>query len=302
MLIDFCGFIFNGIHSSELNIIRVSNGSRYNETLGPAFQDKTAQIEGGDGILFWNSFYSQNPFSIQIAYDSLTEAQLRKLRQVFNAKAMGELIYDETPYKAYTVKVQTPVQLNYICFEDKNGNRVYKGEGTIQLIAYYPYAKSVHKYLDEFDDFFYLNKEEWAEASGMAPTKGEYDGTNNATIKVFNPGDIETDWQAYYEFTSGGLCPLRMIQLEKDGTPIGTLGFSSIVRKNENDAFLRINSRTQLVEGCDSNCIPTGTLYNEFNINGEFFKIPLGEYDFNSYGDNNTTVACCGIQYTYLYY
>lgn len=297
MLIDFCGFTFNGIHSSELNIIRVSNGSRYNETLGPAFQDKTAQIEGGDGILFWNSFYSQNPFSIQIAYDSLTEAQLRKLRQVFNAKAMGELIYDETPYKAYTVKVQTPIQLNYICFEDKNGNRVYKGEGTIQLIAYYPYAKSVHKYLDEFDDFFYLNKEEWAEASGMAPTKGEYDGTNNATIKVFNPGDIETDWQAYYTMTSEG-CALTSVELRKvnDTDPIGILTFSSISRKNTNDAFLRINSRTQLIEGCDSDGIPTGSLYNEFNDAGEFFKIPLGEYNIVS----NT--ACQGIQYTYLYY
>ena len=56
MLIDFCGFTFNGIHSSELNITRVSSGSRYNENLGAVFQDKTAQVEGGDGTLFWNSY------------------------------------------------------------------------------------------------------------------------------------------------------------------------------------------------------------------------------------------------------
>ena len=158
MLDDFCGFTFNGIHTSELNIKRVSNGSRFNETLGASFQDKTAPIEGGDGLLFWDSFYSNKPISIQIAYDSLTEAQLRRLRQVFCAKAIGEFIFDETPYKAYTAKLQAPVQLTAIPFTE-NGIRVYKGEGTIQLVAYYPYGKSVHKFLDEFDDTFYINKD-----------------------------------------------------------------------------------------------------------------------------------------------
>lgn len=99
MLNDFCGFTFNGIHTSELNILRVSNGSRYNDTLIPSFQDKTAQIEGGDGALFWDSYYNNKPISIQIAFDSLTEAQLRKLRQVFSAKAIGEFILMKTPIK-----------------------------------------------------------------------------------------------------------------------------------------------------------------------------------------------------------
>ena len=300
MLIDFCGFTFNGIHSSELNIIRTSNGSRFNESLGAAFQDKTAPIEGGDGLLFWNSFYTNKPFSFQFAYDSLTEAQKRKLSQVFCAKAMGELILDETPYKAYTVKVQSPLQLNYIPFDDKEGNRVYKGEGTVQFIAYSPYAKSVHKYLDEFDDFYYWNKQQWAESTGMLLSKGTYDGTGG-TITVYNPGDIETDWQAYYTMTSEG-CALRRIELEKNGVVVETLGFSDIsLRKNTNDSYLRINSRTQLVEGCDSNGNPTGSLYNEFNINGEFFKILFGEFDFKSYGENSYT-PCVGIKYTYLYY
>ena len=294
MLIDFCGFTFNGIHSSELNIIRTSNGSRFNETLGAAFQDKTAPIEGGDGLLFWNSFYTNKPFSFQFAYDSLTEAQKRKLSQVFCAKAIGELILDETPYKAYTVKVQTPPQLNYVPFDDNNGNRIYKGEGTVQFIAYYPYAKSVHKFLDQYDDFIYLNKQQWAEASGMAPTKGTYDGFSS-TISLYNPGDIETDWQVY--FNMAYISQLNQIQLKVNGTPVGVMGFSTITPK-QGESYISINSRTQLIEGCDANKVAIGTLYNEYLTSGEFFKIPIGESTFTT----GELVPVEGIKYTYLYY
>lgn len=291
MLIDFCGFTFNGIHSSELNILRTSDGSRYNESIGATFQDKTAPIEGGDGLLFWNSYYTNKPFSIKIAYDSLTEAQFRRLGQVFSAKAYGEFIFDERPFKAYSVKVQAPPQLTYICFNDTNGYRLYKGEGTLQFVAYYPYAKSVHKFLDEYDDFFYSNKPQWAEASGMLPTKSIYDGTGTY-ISLYNAGDIEADWMAYYTITSNG-CALRNITLNNGQ---GAMGFSAISRKRTSDSYIRLNSRTELIEGCDSNKEPTGSLYNEFFNAGEFFKIPLGSSTFES----NT--ACAGVEYTYLYY
>ena len=291
MLIDFCGFTFNGIHTSELNIIRVSNGSRYNDALGPSFQDKTAQIEGGDGILFWDSYYNNTPITIQFAFDSLTEAQLRRLRQVFCAKAIGEFIYDENPYKAYTAKIQSPAQISFICFDDNEGNRIYKGEGSIQFVAYYPYAKSVHKFLNEFDDTFYNNKSEWAAASGMLTAAGSYDGTGTS-ISLYNAGDIEADWQAFYTMTSSG-CALTSISLNNGE---GQMAFSAITRKNSNDVYLRINSRTGLIEGCDLNKVPTGTLYNNFLIAGDFFKIPLGESSFIS----NT--SCVEIKYNYLYY
>ena len=305
MLDDFCGFTFNGVHTSDLNIKRVSNGSRYNENLSAAFQDKMAQIEGGDGSLFWDSYYTNKPFSIQIAFDSVTETQLRRLRQVFCAKAMGEFIFDELPFKAYTAKVQTPPQLQYICFDDNTGNRVYKGEGTIQFIAYYPYAKSVHKFLNEFDDTFYNNKSQWSDASGMLPSRivppTTYDGTG-AYINLYNAGDIETDWQAFYQMNNAG-CDLRNITLNNSlDQRIGVIQLSPITeQKNENDVFLCLNSRTQLIEGCDSNKVPTGTLYNDYFSSGEFFKIPLGASSFISSGAESST-PCQEIKYTYLYY
>lgn len=300
-LIDFCGFQFNGVHSSTLKITRVSNGSRYEDELVPNFQDQTAQVEGGDGTLFWESFYSQKPINIQIAYDDLSEYDIRRLRQVFNGKDIGEFIFDETPYKAYTVKVQNPPQLQFICFDkivNSQVERVYKGEGTISFIAYYPYAKSVKKFLQDFSDADYNNKNEWKVASGMLAEKGTYDGTNNTTIHLYNAGDIETDWQAFFSMTSAG-CALTTLTLTNSSNQTeGTLVFSGITQKNPDDVYLRINSRTNLIEGCDENKNPTGTLYNEFNTAGEFFKIPLGAHDLNS----NTGAPIVEVRYNYLYY
>ena len=300
-LIDFCGFRFNGVHSSTLKITRVSNGSRYEDELVPNFQDQTAQVEGGDGTLFWESFYSQKPINIQIAYDDLSEYDIRRLRQVFNGKDIGEFIFDESPYKAYTVKVQNPPQLQFICFDkivNSQVERVYKGEGTISFIAYYPYAKSVKKFLQDFSDADYNNKNEWKAASGMLAKKGNYDGTDNTTIHLYNAGDIETDWQAFFSMTDAG-CALTTLTLTNSSNQTeGTMVFSGITQKNPNDVYLRINSRTNLVEGCDINKEPTGTLYNEFNTAGEFFKIPLGVHDLNS----NTGAPIVEVRYNYLYY
>lgn len=289
---DFYGFQFNGVHTSDLNIVRVSDGSRYSENLSPVFQDKTAQMLGSDGTLYWESFDTNKPWAIQVAFDELSEMQYRRLRQVFNGKTMGELIFDELPFKAYTAKVQSSPQFKTICFDTPDGARVYKGEGTINFIAYYPYAKSVHKFLNEFNDYEYDNKAQWAAASGMKPTRASYDGTGT-TINLYNAGDLETDWQAFYIINSSGSA---LTSISLNGGADGQMVFSSISQKKTNDAYIRINSRTNLIEGCDSSKIPTGSLYNEFLVAGDFFKIPLGESTFVSNTD------CNEIRYDYLYY
>ena len=39
-----------------------------------------------------------------------------------------------------------------MCFDLDEGTRIYKGEGSLNLVAYYPYARSVHKFLNEFNE------------------------------------------------------------------------------------------------------------------------------------------------------
>ena len=197
---DFIGFSFNEHRSESLGIVRVSDGSRYNEDLVPTTQDKTVQVPGGDGFYYFGSDYTQRQFSINIAFDELTEKQFRELQQVFGTKELGKLVFDERPYKYYMVKSGKP-QLKYICF-GKEGERIYKGEGTLTFTAYYPFAKSVFKFLEKEIEKetgkevyvlrkTYSNIEEWAEASGMkaqgaldkvpkSPTGGVY------SISVYN--------------------------------------------------------------------------------------------------------------------
>ena len=293
---DFIGFSFNEHRSESLGIVRVSDGSRYNEDLVPTAQDKTVQVPGGDGFYYFGSDYTQKPFTIPIAFDGLTEKQFRELQQVFGTKELGKLVFDERPYKYYMVKSGKP-QLKYICF-GKEGERIYKGEGTLTFTAYYPFAKSVFKFLNEYGN---KNKDEWKEASGMKAEKGIYDiVSNNGSISVYNAGDLETDF-------------ILKFSLPVDSTPIGDI---KITLSKENvgkvEAFLdlngfskkgadtgfQINTKTNLIEGFNAEGL-TGTLYNENITQGDFFKIPPRE---EGYRISVTGATPIEIVYDYIYY
>lgn len=49
---DFISFTYNGVHSTELGIVRVNVSNRYNDALLPTFQDKTVQVPGSNGTYF----------------------------------------------------------------------------------------------------------------------------------------------------------------------------------------------------------------------------------------------------------
>ena len=318
---DFIGFSFNNRHSSEINIKRVSDGSRFNENLLPALQDKTAQVTGGDGTYYWDTSYTQKPFPISFAFDNLSEKQFRELRQWLGVKELCPLIFDEAPYKVYTVKATGTPNLKYICFDKeveedkeielistenldgsyvqgaKSSQRVYKGEGSIQFVAYYPYARSQFKSLDKYLEKGYPNVSEWKDASGILTIK-ELSMLGN---KLYNPGDLESDFIATFNFTNKEN-NLHQIYLRK--IPENQLYDSRILTfkapfvQKEKDYGFRINSKNNLIEGIDIEGKTTGTLYNEYIESGEFFKIPLGDStSFIADGDENFI-----LDYNYIYY
>lgn len=169
-LLDFIGFTYNGKHSHyDFGIYRTSDGSRYNNDLVPSMNDKTADIPGGDGQYFFNTTYKNRTFSIPIAFDGLTEKKYHEMRKWLNGREIHELIFDELPYKIYSAKVTGTPQLKTICFDDENGQRVYKGEGTIQFTCYYPFAHTPdgQKGLADYPQGIYSNLEEWKTASGL---------------------------------------------------------------------------------------------------------------------------------------
>lgn len=296
---DFTGFWFNGTHSSLYNIVRVSGGSRYQDSLLPSISDQTVQVPGRDGTYYFGTYYTQRIFSISFAFDSLTEQKFRNMRKWLNSKQMGLLTFDETPYKSYQVKISDSGNIQYICFGETGQERIYKGEGTIQFTAYYPFGICSKKYFDLYLDH---NKEEWKATANLLNSQGAYDAKNSKNILIYNPGDLETDFKAYYQFGSEGL-ELNRIYITSSAITIGQLVFSGDIAKKGNDIYLKIDSETELLEGCDENKEPTGNLYNEYITGGEFFKIPIID-------DNNTSNSqfvsdgtnCAELDYNYLYF
>ena len=182
----FLGFTYNGRHSSELGIVRINTGNRAEMPLSPSFKDSTAEVPGGKGLYYFNTQIQQRQFTINFAYDDLTEEDVRELREWLNPLEQGELIFDEEPYKAYTVKPNTQPKLSYLVFNKeittetfklyepstvRSSGRLYKGEGAIGLTAYYPYAKAPSKKLSYYNpntkEGGFGSQDEWKIAAGF---------------------------------------------------------------------------------------------------------------------------------------
>lgn len=309
---DFIGFTFDGIHSSELGIVRVSGGDRYEEALVPSLSLKTTNVPGGDGSYYFGTSYTQRNINLQIAFDSLTQQQFMRLISVFGTKKISTLIFDENPYKVYNVKISSEPKLNYICFDEDN-KRIYKGEGNINLVSLSPYAYSRYKYREDYtlenipewrgnDTFDFINLDEWIDASGIRTkiyNEKEYDkyDINTGKIHLWNGGQLPTNFNLYIPFTEGS----NIIA----GCTI-VLGNEKIVLKEmvkqfddkKEDAKIRINTKTNLIEGIDKNNKITGFIYNQYIEKGDFFTIPVGESVLETRGG----IPEEEIEYKFLYY
>ena len=137
-------------------IIRTSDGDRYNMNLVPPMQDKTAEVPGGDGQYYFGTYHKPKVFDISFAFDYLTQDGLRKLKKAFAGKEMRELVFSEEPDKVYMAKVTSQPNIKTICFDETYTvttgegeevvtttytQEVYKGEGSVQFTAYWPYGR-----------------------------------------------------------------------------------------------------------------------------------------------------------------
>lgn len=361
---DFLGFTFGNYSSDDLEIIRVSSSDRYEEQLQPEIKDRTAEVPGLNGEYYFGSDYGTRSFDIEFAFDHLTEQQFRKLRKVFGTKRIQKLIFDERPYKYYMAKLESPVELSYVCFDepkkvkfsekynvgtidteagaqsgevltelpdgvrivdDGEGNRVrekvdpwvyeegteriYKGEGKMTLICYYPFAKSNFKVLPA------EGSEEWAISSGILSAEvreaNGIDVYSAGAIKIYNPGDVETGFRLYIPAAALG----NQITLQYEGAqliidPIELKKYA----ENAYDKGVIVDTNTGLITGVisltiDSNGNPvyttSGNIYNQFVDSGYFFKFE--PTDFTTYDDLpvlQITGASEGVQifYDYLYF
>lgn len=244
---DFLGFQLGQYHSQQLHIVRTSTNDRYIENMLPTFSDATVVAVGGNGTYYWNTSYTQKLFNIDFAFDDLHEVDVQRLKQMFGFKGIQPLIFDEFPYKKYMVKCAAPPVLKYICF-DQGETKIYKGEGSVQLISFNPFGLSVED------------------------TNIRYN--SNGCI-LSNNGELEANIYFIYrisDITSGLTLQLKE-QLNGDNK--GLLVLSNITAIS-GDEYIKINSYTNLIEGLDASFNKTKNLYNKYISAGDFFKVPFG--------------------------
>lgn len=293
---DYIGFTYNGKHSSDLGIVRTSNGSRFDENLLPTMQDKTAQVPGGDGTYYFGSYYTQRPFSVSFAFDDLTEEQIVNLKRHFGDKKIHDLIFDERPYKIWKAKVTGTATMKYIPFAEGETNRIYKGEGTIQFTCYQPYAVCEKKWLDLYND---NNKNEWSAASGLKEAQGVYDKLQGAnSIKLYNPGDLESHFMLRFDFQNGKI-GAGQINIDQDS---GRLLNWKEITAEKNDAYVKFNTKLNLIEGYRADNIKSGYIYNQYISDGAFFTIPQGESTLVIADAASYVKSSSPIEYNYYYF
>jgi hypothetical protein len=236
---DFTGFYLGGVHSSTYGILRVSDGKRYSEKLIPEFEDFELELIGGDGSLYGGRKFKKTPFEIKIAFDRMTEHQFRQMRQWLGKKELQSFRFDERPYKAYWVKLESAPELEYVCFmeETEKGfigdkERIYKGEGSLKFVAYNPYGYCIDEstqmtkngleeadginwqVLDSYSPFEIIdnNANEWGVVSGLKNStqlkdynvfeKIETSETSSTfEAKLYNPGDFDVDFQLFIDLS-----------------------------------------------------------------------------------------------------
>lgn len=163
----YIDFKYGDHYASDYHLLRVSDGSRYNDNLIPTLTDKTAEAPSQDGTYYFGTYYKQKQITINVAFDSVTETDIRAIRNWLNGKEIQPLILDEKSDRQYFAKVTSPPQFKYIAFdeliepytssnvnnsENDNDNHntttqvIYKGEGSIQFTCYDPYAYSISPY------------------------------------------------------------------------------------------------------------------------------------------------------------
>lgn len=186
---------------------------------------------------------------------------------MFSFKSVKPLIFDEFPYKKYMVKCAQPPQLKYLCF-DHYEFRIYKGEGTVQLVAYYPFAFSV-----------------------VSPSIG----WNKSGAVINNNGDMPANLQITYDLEQVNGNINIELRLDSTGADIAQLNLTG-VSAAAGDKYMMIDTQTQLIEGLDAARNKTGNLYNKYIDSGDFFWPPVGRsYLLSSQKFENA-------QYTPLYY
>lgn len=179
------------------------------------------------------------------------------------------------------------------------------------------YRLNPSNYYTKNNDFYYEggNINEWFFSLDLLPNQTYqsyiYDtfisGENK--INLYNPGDLETDFEVTIPFTNGAISNLKFYLSSSNTTLVNyQLLLANSIPKKGSDTAIKINTSNNLIYGVDSldeNSKPTGNIYNEYITGGHFFKIPVtykSEEDYSVVSLQLGSISNAYIKYNYKFY
>ena len=140
---DYIDFKFGDHWASEFNLLAVSSSDRYTPPVYGSVNPNIATIMGKKGVYKWKTQVNEKIFNINIAFNSVTIAQLNQIKQWLQPNKIQKLIFSEEPYKYYWAALNAEIDFSHLPFvegEKQVGERtiiegVYKGEMVISFVC-----------------------------------------------------------------------------------------------------------------------------------------------------------------------
>ena len=183
---SYLGFTFAGRHSSEFNLLVVSDGSRYHQPLFNNFSDNLLSVPGKSGSYYFGTNIGTREFIFNVAYDNLSTFLRNEMQKWLYPNRIGWLVFDETPYKKYLVKISEVPQLDFVPFgsrKEKNNftytSDILKGTTSIGFVCLEEFAILNENFKYEEENSFSITStkiKNWKIESGILPAS--YTHTN----------------------------------------------------------------------------------------------------------------------------
>lgn len=313
---DFLDLSYNDTWASEMGLIKVSTGKRQDDEILPASKDTTIDVPGSDGVYYLNSKFQQKEFTINFAYDGLKERDILAIREWLAPKKECQLIFSERPYKYYMAKPKSAPKLSYIAFDDTDGTRVYRGEGTVQFVCYYPWARSISRFKKDLIDMG-ATEQQLAESGLLSEEKRAAEIFLAGALPCNNYGQMPTPFKFFFEVNPDATTVTgnyAAISISQNGDVLGQLWLDrtanwatgkTYLLDSESHLILSVknvkyenNKLTYDIEESNGNAI----IMNGAIVAGDFFNLPVGESIFTVDSSGFFTPRNGYFLYDYLYY
>ena len=295
------------------------------------FDNGGERIYKGEGS---SSFFAFNPFA-RSTYKYLTDynSDTMKYWDFKVTKDVAPILNNKIYYTRDSWDNYTPIiftdeiefpQKYTQCDASKEFNSsfiYYIFDGTkyteVENLELETYRLNPSNYYTKNNDFYYEggNINEWFFSLDLLPNQTyqsyTYDtfisGENK--INLYNPGDLETDFEVTIPFTEDSISNLKFYLSSFNTTLVNyQLLLANSIPKKGSDAAIKINTSNNLIYGVDSldeNSKPTGNIYNEYITGGHFFKIPVtyrGEENYSVVSLQLGSISNAYIKYNYKFY